>query len=178
MSFLNVEIKARCTDADTIERTLMNKGAKYHGLDHQVDTYFKVPHGRLKLRQGKIENNLIHYVRNDQPGPKDSQVSLCPGNDGENLKDVLSKSNGILCVVDKQRKIFFIDNVKFHLDEVNNLGSFVEIEAIDTTGDRNKEHLLEQCKHYIGLFNIAVGDLISVSYSDLIIRQKLESTAL
>ena len=175
MSFLNVEIKARCTDADTIEGILMNNGAKYHGLDHQVDTYFKVPNGRLKLRQGKIENNLIHYVRNDQPGPKDSQVSLFPVNDGEILKDVLSKSNGVLCVVDKQRKIFFLDNVKFHLDEVKSLGNFVEIEAIDTTGDRNKEHLLEQCKHYIGLFNIAKKDLISVSYSDLIMRKKKEA---
>lgn len=171
MSFLNVEIKARSGDSDKIEYILMQNEAEYRGLDHQVDTYFKVPNGRLKLRQGNIENNLIQYFRDDQPGPKDSQVSLYPVTDGLKMKEVLEKSIGILCTVDKQRKIFFIGNIKFHLDQVKGLGSFVEIEAIDKNGDKKREELMQQCEHYLKLFNIQDNDLISVSYSDLLLNE-------
>jgi len=85
------------------------------------------------------------------------------------LKEILTKALGILVVVDKKREIYFIDNVKFHIDIVENLGTFVEIEAIDNDGDIGKEKLLEQCQLYLDMFNIPQKDLISVSYSDLLL---------
>jgi len=85
------------------------------------------------------------------------------------LKDILSKSQGVLVVVDKQREILFIENVKFHLDIVQGLGSFVEIEAIDEDGTIGEAKLLEQCKAYLDLFGIQ--ELIAYSYSDLVLRK-------
>ena len=81
---------------------------------------------------------------------------------------MLVKSLGVLMVVDKQREIYFIDNVKFHIDEVKDLGKFMEIEAIDMDGSLGKEKLLKQCQEYMKLFDIQESDLISKSYSDLL----------
>jgi adenylate cyclase class 2 len=82
----------------------------------------------------------------------------------------LTKSLGILVVVDKQREIYFIDNVKFHIDTVANLGTFMEIEAIDNDGSIGLNKLQEQCNYYMKLLNISEEDLISVSYSDLLLQ--------
>ena len=165
---LNVEIKARSDNHQKIKNILDERKADFKGIDHQVDTYFNVPYGRLKLREGRIENNLIHYQRNNQAGPKRSDVSLYQSNPDSTLKTVLTNALGIFKVVDKKRSIYFIDNVKFHLDVVNGLGTFVEIEAIDSNGNIGQEKLLKQCQYYMALFEIAEGDLIDVSYSDLL----------
>ena len=77
---------------------------------------------------------------------------------------------GSLVIVDKRRKIYFIDNVKFHIDTVKGLGSFVEIEAIDKTGNIGKKKLLQQCNKYLKLLNISNKDLLSNSYSDLLMK--------
>jgi adenylate cyclase class 2 len=74
--------------------------------------------GRLKLREGLFENFLIFYERENRDGPKESNVILCENNPGSALKEVLIKSVGVLVVVDKIREIYFIDNVKFHIDVV------------------------------------------------------------
>lgn len=168
MSILNVEIKARCTQPDKIKTILKERSARFLGVDHQIDTYFKVNEGRLKLREGTIENTLIHYVRPDQAGPKQSQIELYHPEPNANLKVVLEKALGVMTVVDKQRAIYFIKNVKFHVDEVKQLGAFVEIEAIDETGTIGVEQLLAQCNFYLELFGIQEQDLIDRSYSDLI----------
>ncbi len=147
--------------------------ARYVGLDHQIDTYFRVLNGRLKLRQGSIEENLIHYHRNDQSGPKASDVQLYkPGGASDDLKEALRRALDILVVVDKQRHIYFVGNVKFHIDVVQGLGSFVEIEAIDVDGNLGQDHLQKQCDYYLQDLNIQPEDLISVSYSDLIMAQE------
>ena len=65
-----------------------------------------------------------------------------------------------------------MDNVKFHLDEVKDLGSFVEIEAIDETGEIGEPRLLEQCRHYVKLFGLEEQDMVSVSYSDLMMGKE------
>jgi len=168
---LNVEIKAKCAAPDEIREILKSLGGEYKGKDHQIDTYFKVAHGRLKLREGNIEKNLIQYHRSNQAGPKSSFFQLFPVSDSPQLKAMLSAANGILAVVDKQRDIFFIDNVKFHVDEVKGLGSFVEIEAGDLLKPSTEEALLAQCENYMKLLNISNQDLIENSYSDLILAK-------
>jgi hypothetical protein len=63
MSHINIEIKARCNNPDKIRTILKSKAAKFKGIDHQIDTYFKVNSGRLKLREGNIENFLIFFQK-------------------------------------------------------------------------------------------------------------------
>jgi predicted adenylyl cyclase CyaB len=170
MGHLNVEIKARCADHKKIREVLKSKSAEFKGLDHQIDTYFKVNSGRLKLREGNIENCLIYYDRENKEGPKESKIILFKSDPSSTLKDILVQANGILAVVDKKREIYFIDNVKFHIDVVKNLGSFMEIEAIDKDGSIGKNKLYLQCQKYLRLLGILDEDLIPVSYSDLILK--------
>lgn len=170
---LTVEIKAYCKNQDRIREILLASNADYKGTDHQIDTYFHAKSGRLKLREGKIENNLIHYFREDKKTSRESKVNLYKTQSDSNLKEILEKSMGTRCVVDKKREIFFIDNVKFHIDNVEGLGKFVEIEAIDSDGNIPKEKLQEQCNYYIKLLEINAKDLISQSYSDLLEQNKL-----
>lgn len=170
MSHINIEIKAKSNNQDLIRGILKSKNADFKGVDHQIDTYFKVSDGRLKLREGGIENYLIHYQRENKEGPKQSDVTLFESVPKSSLKEILTKALGVLVVVDKKREIYFIDNVKFHVDLVEGLGTFVEIEAIDNDGSIGKDKLLEQCQFFLDLFEISQDDLISVSYSDLLLK--------
>ena len=165
-----VEIKAKSNQSEAIRKKLLSKKAISKGIDHQIDTYFNCPNGRLKLRQGNIETTLIHYNRTNQSGPKNSQVSLFkPIQNDNDLHQVLSTAYGVKVVVDKHREIYFIDNVKFHIDTVKTLGNFVEIEAIDEKGEFSLEELQEQCQFYMDYLNIEDKDLIKVSYSDMLL---------
>jgi len=132
----------------------------------------------LKLREGNIEHHLIHYNREDKPGPKKSLVTLYRPNPESNLKQVLTNAMGVLVVVDKKREIYFIDNVKFHIDEVKDLGSFIEIEAIDSEGNIDQAELQKQCEKYIALFGIQEDDLIHLSFSDLLLQKQNEKSRL
>ena len=167
---LNVEIKARCDDHDQVRTVLSDMGSRLVGTDHQIDTYFRVPDGRLKLREGSIENTLIFYKRADQAGPKRSDVQLYRVKPADPaLKAVLREALGEVVVVDKQREIHFVDNVKIHLDQVDGLGSFLEIEAIDADGTRSEGSLLAQCEEFMRRFGVRDTDLLDGSYSDMIL---------
>lgn len=168
MKLVSVEIKARCRDADRVREVLRARNARLAGTDHQIDTYFRVSDGRLKLRQGNIENALIAYRRPDQAGPKTSDVALAPVSNGDDLRVVLERALGVLVAVDKRREIYYVENVKFHIDEVVGLGSFVEIEACGAA-DADREPLLAQCRKYMELFGIREEDLVERSYSDLLL---------
>lgn len=171
MNLTNIEIKAKCADIERIIKILNSLNARFIGTDHQIDTYFNVKEGCLKLREGNIENALIYYNRQDQVGPKESNIILFKCAPNNYLKEILTKTLSIKVVVDKRREIYFINNVKFHIDVVEGLGKFVEIEAIDEKGTVGKEKLLEQCLHYLDMFGIKETDLIPNSYSDLSFKQ-------
>jgi adenylate cyclase, class 2 len=169
MAILNIEFKAKAKDIAALETLLLQHNTTFIGEDHQIDTYFNVTTGRLKLREGNIENALIHYEREDFAGAKSSHVLLYQHQPDKTLKEILIKTLGIKAVVDKRRKIYFINNVKFHFDTVEGLGTFVEVEAIDKDGSIGKEKLQTQCNEYAALFGIAAEDFCSVSYSDMIL---------
>ncbi|HNW71532.1 MAG TPA: class IV adenylate cyclase [Candidatus Paceibacterota bacterium] len=171
MNHINIEIKAKSNNHERIREFLKSHNADFKGIDHQIDTYFKVNKGRLKLREGNIENYLIYYERENKEGPKQSDVILFKLTSGSSLKSILINTNGVLVVVDKKREIYFIENVKFHIDTVQELGTFIEIEAIDDDGSIGKNKLLQQCNEYLKLFDISESDLISVSYSDLLLEK-------
>src|SRR5690242_12098350 len=170
MQVTNVEWKARRKDIDILEEKILTLSPKFIGEDHQVDTYFSVAKGRLKLREGTIENSLIYYERNNVADSKQSNVLLYHFQPDHSLKEILLKVHGIKAIVDKTRKIYFIDNVKFHFDKVEDLGTFIEVEAINS-GGIPVEKLKEQCNFYADFFGIQNCDYESVSYSDLIMEQ-------
>lgn len=172
MNHENIEVKARYSNLNKARELLKTNNAFFKGTDYQIDTYFKVNHGRLKLREGNIENFLVYYEREDVESPKKSNVLLFKTDLNYSLKEILKKSLGILVVVNKKREIYFIDNVKFHLDEVKNLGTFVEIEAINKDTKFVKERLLEQCKYYMEYLKVPKENLVSKSYSDLLLGKK------
>ncbi len=165
---INIEFKARVEALEPYENMLISLNPDFKGVDHQVDYYFNTHKGRLKLRMGNIENALIQYDRPDTGDAKRSDVILFKHTPDDALKEILSLHLGIKTVVDKIRKIYFIDNVKFHFDEVRNLGTFIEVEAIDTGKKFSLEYLQTQCDHYFQFFGLHDEDLISVSYSDLV----------
>ncbi|HSN09026.1 MAG TPA: CYTH domain-containing protein, partial [Hanamia sp.] len=111
----------------------------------------------------------IYYERKDVSDSKQSDVLLYQFQPDLSLKEILTKVHGIKVVVDKRRRIYFIDNVKFHFDVVDKLGTFVEVEAIDT-GNLGIEKLKEQCKYYANFFEIHDSDYEAKSYSDLMLQ--------
>lgn len=173
MAILNIEFKAGTSRLAELETLLKQYDPVYIGEDHQVDTYFNVAHGRLKLREGNIENALIQYERVDIAGSKSSHVLLYKSQPGSALKEMLTNSLGVKAVVDKIRRIYFIGNIKFHFDTVKDLGTFVEVEAIDKDESIGKELLQKQCDRYAALFNIIEKDFVPVSYSDLVMGKSI-----
>lgn len=166
-----IEFKARSRDNAALEALLQPLHPRFAGEDHQTDTYFNVPHGRLKLREGAIENALIHYQRSNIAGTKQSDVLLYQAGPDAALKKVLTAALGVKVVVAKRRRIYFVDNVKLHFDAVEGLGHFVEAEAIDGDGNIAVEKLQQQCSYFAQLFGIAPPDYVAGSYSDLLLKK-------
>lgn len=169
---LNIEFKARTNRLAEQEALLQqHPNLRFAGEDHQVDTYFHVSHGRMKLREGNIEYALIHYIRENTASSKSSHVILYQPKPDPALKDILTTALGVKMVVRKRRRIYFIDNVKFHFDTLDGLGDFVEVEAIDQNGTIDAQTLQQQCDHYANIFGIQREDYIAESYSDLLLAR-------
>ena len=165
---LNVELKARCQDLGRLRETCISLGAEGQEPDRQLDTYFKVSHGRLKLRESLLSGaELIFYIRADVAGARESHYETCPVEAAEGLKAVLTKALGVRAVVAKRREVFVIGNVRTHLDKVQDLGSFVELEGIveNPTELAYVADEVQKLRQALGIENHA---LVKESYSDLI----------
>jgi predicted adenylyl cyclase CyaB len=170
MKLLNFEFKARLNDEGRIRETLKRLHARFIGTDHQIDTYFRVPSGRLKVREGRLENALIFYRRSNLRRARQSAVEMMLLPRRNSLRAILARSLGTLAVVDKRREIYFVKNVKIHLDRVRRLGRFLEVEAISRTG--NVKNIRSQARQFQKLFGITAKDIVAESYSDLILAKR------
>jgi predicted adenylyl cyclase CyaB len=170
MTHLNIEFKAKANNMEALEEKLVSLNPQFIGEDHQKDTYYNVNTGRLKLREGNIENALIWYQREDVGGAKQSDILLYKHAPDEALKNILIKLHGVKIIIDKIRKIYFVENVKFHFDRVEGLGTFVEVEAIDSNGEIGIEKLKDQCNFYINFLEIKTEDFMKKSYSDMMME--------
>lgn len=164
----NLELKARLGNLDAARTVARTVATSRLSPQHQIDTYFHCRQGRLKLRQiDGLSAQLVSYARADEPGPKVSDYLLVPVSNPESLKAALTTTLGVRCVVEKHRDIFLYQNVRIHLDEVKDLGSFLEFEAVlghgvdDATGQSQLDYLARE-------FSLARGDLLSGSYSDMV----------
>lgn len=163
----NIELKARLADPDAARRIAERIATKRLGVQQQVDTYFHCPHGRLKLRQiDGLSAQLVWYARPNEQGPKASDYQLVPVANPETLKGALAAALGVRVVVRKRREVFLVDNVRIHLDDVEGLGSFLELEAVlgprvdDAAGRAQLDALVETLA-------VDAADLLSDSYGDM-----------
>jgi len=177
MKIRNYEFKACVDDLPAYEKRLLTVDPEFRGTDHQTDTYFNVKRGRLKLREGNIENALINYDRDDIAGSRKSDVILYRHTPDDALKDILVRQFGIRVIVSKIRRIYFKGNVKFHFDTVEGLGSFIEVEAIDERDEFTAEQLKAQCDHYLRFFGVRKEQLVDRSYSDMLEAKSIESNS-
>jgi predicted adenylyl cyclase CyaB len=168
--FFNVEIKARYSDLGRARAMLGKLGARFAGADEQRDTYFAVSRGRLKLRDGPSEKALIFYERPDAAAVKESTVALArleQAGDLEPLRAALREALGVRIEVRKRREIWFLENVKIHLDEVAGLGAFLEIEA-QGERDADRPRCQRQVDELMAAFGVRPEDLQSRSYADML----------
>lgn len=127
----NIEIKARIPSVEALlapARALADGPAE---IILQDDTFFPCPNGRLKLRVlGDGKGQLIRYQRPDAPGPRQSLYDIFETADPEGLREVLVRSLGVLGRVVKRRLLFLCGQTRIHLDRVEGLGDFLELEVV------------------------------------------------
>lgn len=127
----NIEIKAQINDFQNVSRIVENLSDSGPTILEQVDTFFHFQNGRLKLREFKnSEPELISYLRPDSSGPKLSEYTRVRIEDATALKEALASSLGIRGVLKKTRRLFMVGQTRIHLDKVDGLGEFLEIEVV------------------------------------------------
>jgi homotetrameric cytidine deaminase len=165
MASVNLELKATDGDPEATAARCAAIGALDRGVLQQRDTYFAARHGRLKLReeQGRPAE-LIAYRREDRVEPGQSTYVLAKASDPSALSEALAAALGEQVVVSKRRRLFMWCNVRIHLDDVEGLGTFIELEVVGADDDAPAKvaHLREQ---------LAIADdaLVAVGYSDLLL---------
>ena len=164
----NVEIKAHLSDYGDTARRARELSRSEQVIIEQEDVFFPCPSGRLKLRILDPERGeLIFYQRPDQEGPKTSHYSLAPTSDPTGLRHVLATAYGEKAVVRKIRHLYLVGRTRIHLDRVEGLGDFLELEVVlageDETGDGEAEaHVLMK------QLGISRADLVPDAYVDLL----------
>ena len=165
----NIEIKARCADLDAARRVAETLATDHLGVDHQVDTYFVTREGRLKLRESSLSGGqLIPYLRPDQPGPKRSDYQVVPLPDPPEMKRLLSILLGVHQIVEKQREIFLVGNVRIHLDRVTNLGTFLELEAVFDASVEAEPRERAKVDSLMNALGVKPEQLLDTSYEALL----------
>lgn len=164
----NIELKCKCRDLSAALAIIRSMSPiKDTGIQHQIDTYFPVANGRLKLREiTGVRAELIWYDRSNEAKSRRSDYRLTPIAHPAELKASLAAALGIRGQVIKRRHVLLWHNVRIHLDEVEELGSFIEFEAVITPGeDEATGHA--RLKHLCEVLNIAPTDYLDRSYADL-----------
>ena len=163
----NLEFKANCDSLDVLRERLVDLQAEHRRTMQQLDTYFNIPQGRLKLREiNTHEAELIYYERSDLAESRYSNYQICDIPEPMAFKQIATMAMGIKGVIEKRRELWMFGDTRIHLDEVKDLGQFVELETVihnQTEAEAQTEHRL--VKDALG---IKEEDLVSVSYSDLI----------
>lgn len=164
----NIEIKARLRSRDQVEaaaRQLASQGPE--NLD-QEDVFFPCHHGRLKLRIFSPDHaELIHYQRPDHQGPTTSHYRIVDVADPRGMRDVLATTLGEGTVVRKTRTIYLIGRTRLHLDTVESLGEFMELEVVLQDLESPEEGEAEARK-LMAEFGVTPEDLVGEAYVDLL----------
>lgn len=163
----NMEIKARVTDLEKMAERASRVAEEGPWTIEQDDTFFGCKDGRLKLRDfGNGNGELIFYRRPDQAGPGQSEYRITPTEDPDGLRAVLAEALGITGRVRKQRVLYLAGRTRIHLDRVEGLGDFLELEVVLADGERSATGEAE-ARYLMECLHIADEDLVEVAYVDL-----------
>jgi len=164
----NIEIKARVQDLKQLEQLVRHLSGTEPEVLEQVDTFFKVTNGRLKLRKfnGK-HGELIQYEREDADEPKSSTYQILTTKQPDHMTTVLSAALGVRGVIRKIRKIFMSGQTRIHLDVVEGLGDFMELEVVLTEGQKHEEGI-RIAEELMEKLKIDQADLVREAYVDLL----------
>ncbi|MEA2511825.1 MAG: hypothetical protein QOJ59_1312 [Thermomicrobiales bacterium] len=175
----NLELKVRCPPGDL---SIVRERAQQFGVSpfvhlRQVDTYFAVAHGRLKLREispseGARSAELIAYARPDQAGPRWSSYRRVPvpAADASELRAALAETVGVAAVVTKTRDVAILGRTRIHLDSVAGLGEFVELETVIEGQDEGDA--AEELAEVADALGLGAYERIAGSYGDLVERRE------
>jgi predicted adenylyl cyclase CyaB len=164
----NIEIKARAHNFKSQQQTAAQLSDSPCQVIPQEDTFFNCPQGRLKLRiLGPNHGQLIYYLRQDITGPKHSEYKIFETDDPAGLKLILAEAYGIRGVVTKIRYLYLAGQTRIHLDDVQDLGKFMELEVVLKPGqtDAEGQAIAQQLMNKLGIRDV---DLIDSAYMDLI----------
>ena len=165
---VNLELKCKVDSHQIFRRVLKKSNAEYKGVIEQKDIYFKNKNALLKLRLKKNGNELIKYNR-DESGKKrwsDYEILNVSGKDPEKYFCSLFE---VETIVEKKRELWIYKNTRIHLDEVKNLGLFLELETLVLNGKKDAERRFNSI---ISLLKISAKDQILASYRDLMLGTK------
>jgi predicted adenylyl cyclase CyaB len=172
----NVEIKAKIADAAGLAARLSELEAESLGTLDQTDSFFAAASGRLKLREcAGREAELIHYHRDDATAPRESNYEIAPVAEPERLKALLGAALGLLGVVRKRRRLYMMGQTRVHLDSVESLGEYMELEVVLREGQTSAEgrDIARSLQKTLG---IADNDLVARAYFDLQERSAAEGS--
>lgn len=165
----NLEVKARVDDPAALRARVEELADTQGELLHQEDVFYEVGAGRLKLRtMGESRAELIHYHRPDSAGPSLSDYTIAPTSDPDALRRILGAVLPVLGVVRKERLLYLVGQTRVHLDRVEGLGDFLELEVVlgpaqaEEDGVRVAERLMER-------LGVERGSLVEGAYLDLLL---------
>jgi homotetrameric cytidine deaminase len=168
----NVELKGRDPDPAATLAAALAAGAEDRGVLHQRDTYFGAREGRLKLREQDGRAELISYVRADRALARESAYTLVAVPDGDALRSALDAALGMVAEVVKTRRLLLWRDVRIHLDDVEGLGTWVELEAVaGPDSDLAAEHA--KVAELRGLLGLADDRIVAEGYAALLLAEGL-----
>jgi len=164
----NVEIKARANDFAGLVRRAGELAGSAPKVLLQEDVFFNTPKGRLKLRTiNGSSSELIYYERSDDTSPKPSNYILLPVPDPHRMRQLLDSTNRIRAVVRKRRLLFLVGPTRIHLDEVEDLGNFIELEVVLQPTD-STEAGVSIARELMGKLQLDESSLLRGAYVDML----------
>jgi predicted adenylyl cyclase CyaB len=164
----NVEIKARVSDIDALREKVESIADRGPRVIHQEDTFFPCPRGRLKFRRfSEREGELISYERPDTAQPSESRYVRASTGEPDALIGALSQALGIRGAVKKKRALYWAGQTRIHLDDVEGLGTFLELEVVLEPTQSTAEGVAI-ARQIMRRLNIKKDDLIEPAYIDLL----------
>lgn len=165
----NIEIKARVDNLSQLAERVAAMAKEPAEEIYQDDTFFNCSQGRLKLRVLSEQNaELIFYRRQDQAGPKQSFYLRSATTQPTTMRESLTLAYGSVGRVIKKRTLYRIGRTRVHLDEVEKLGSFMELEVVMTEQDNDLDKAINEAKLLMESLNIHASQLIECAYIDLL----------
>jgi adenylate cyclase class 2 len=164
LNYQDCTLKARIQYVEDLTRRLIELGAQCMGLDRQHDTYFEVPHGKLKFRKGTLGTLITHYERTTGDQVEKTQVYRYDVNPSEDEIRKLFLNFKVVGETEKSRTLYQLNNVTIHLDQLPNGNSFIEVEAKDFGNEKSPSELQAQCLELFQRLGITKSDYIPTGY--------------